>query len=95
MATAEAIQTGARGDVIVGVTSTAAPRTVTISTADIVNMSGNTITVKDQSGAAGMNSITVATEGSETIDGQTTVVISTNYGYVRLYSDGTNLFVIG
>ena len=79
--------------VIVGVTSTAAARTVTLATA-LMNDSpdARVVIVKDESGAAGTNNITVATEGSETIDGSATVVISANYGVARLYSDGANWF---
>lgn len=75
---------------IIGVTNTAAPRTVTLQTATL--LSGRTIIVKDESGLAGTNNITVATQGAETIDGAATFVINTNYGLVRLYSDGTNWF---
>ncbi|MCP3685475.1 MAG: LamG domain-containing protein [bacterium] len=44
------------------------------------------------SGTAGRE-VTIATEGSETIDGSSTYVIDTNYGSVTIYSDGTNYFV--
>ena len=43
-----------------------------------------------------MYNITIATEGSETIDGAATKVISSNYGSVTLYADhlGANWFTI-
>lgn len=78
-------------EVIIGVTSTAAARTITLSTAGTDN--GRIVIVKDESGAAGTNNITIDTEGAELIDGAATKVISTNYGVVRLYSDGINWFV--
>ena len=78
-------------EVIIAITDTSAPRTVTIQTADIAAGSRIFI-VKDESGGAGTNNITIATQGSETIDGQPTVTISVDFGVVRLYSNGTNLF---
>ena len=76
---------------IYGVTDTSAARTITISTAHIAT--GRLFTIKDESGAAGTNNITIATEASETIDGAATAVISTDYGSLELYSDGTDLFI--
>ena len=70
---------------------TAVPATITISSLDIKD--GRSIVIKDESGSAtGGNPITIDTQGSETIDGAMTVTITSNYGVVRLYSDGTNLF---
>lgn len=73
----------------IAVTSTAAPRTITLPAASGVP-AGRTITVKDESGAAGTNNITVSRAGADTIDGATTKVISANYGSVTLYSDGVS-----
>lgn len=77
-------------ETIIGVTSTAAPRTITLDTDDVID--GNIIIVKDESGGAGANNITVDTEGAETIDGAASITISVNYGVARLYSDGSNWF---
>jgi len=64
---------------------------VTISTADIVL--GRIFIIKDESGTATVpNPITVQGQGGETIDTQTSVPITANFGSLRLYSDGTNLF---
>lgn len=77
-------------DVIIATTSTASARTHTIRTADTV---GRRIYIfTDEGGNAGTNNITIATEGSELINGAATYVINTNYGSVRLYSNGTNWF---
>jgi hypothetical protein len=77
---------------IIAVTSTAAPRIVTLPAAA---SSGNRIfIVKDQSGGAAANNITVKAV-SGTLDGvaaATGVAITTNYGYSRWYSNGTNWF---
>ena len=79
--------------VIVGVTDTSATRTVTLATVLLTDTpDARIVIVKDEGGAAGSNTLTIATEGSETIDGSSTVTITSNYGAVRLYSDGTNWF---
>jgi hypothetical protein len=55
---------------------------------------GRSYTIKDESGAAATNNITLATEGSETIDGSATNTISENYGAKTSYSDGSNWFTV-
>ena len=55
--------------------------------------SGDTITVKDQDGSAGTNALTL-TPAAGNIDGAGNYVINTAYGYVTLYSDGTNYRII-
>jgi hypothetical protein len=73
-------------------TGTGAVTSLTLPTAQVIE--GRTIVIKDAGGNAGTNNITIDTEGSETIDGSATNVINTNYGYVTLYSDGSNWFII-
>jgi hypothetical protein len=65
------------GDRLIGV-NRAGTVTITLPSAQL--RAGCTYTFKDESGAAASNNITVATEGSETIDGSATDVISDNYG---------------
>lgn len=79
-------------DYIVAVTSTASARTITLPTAS--SASGLTFVVKDESGGAGTNAITIDGDASETIDGATTKVINTNYGSMTIYSNGTAWFTI-
>jgi hypothetical protein len=78
------------GDYWLGVTDTGSARTVTLPTA--VGVSGRVFVVKDESGAAGTHNITLATQGSETIDGAGSLAISTNYGSSRVMSDGSDWF---
>lgn len=80
-------------EIIIGVTDTSAARTITLQTADAIE--GRMYFIKDESGAAGMNNITINTQGGQTIDGDATLVIASNYGGATLYSDGSNWFVIG
>lgn len=79
------------GDRLIGVNRAGAV-TVTLPTAQL--RAGRNYTVKDESGAASTNNITVATEGSETIDGSATDVISDNYGAKHYYSNGSNWFEV-
>ena len=86
-----ATYTAKAGDRVIGV-NRAGVVTVTLPTAEV--RKGRTYTVKDESGAAATNNVTIATEGSENIDGTATDVISDNYGSKTYYSDGTNWFEV-
>ena len=57
------------------------------------NTAGRLITVKDESGNASVNNITI-TPASGTIDGQASLVISANYAAYTLYCSGSNWFII-
>lgn len=50
--------------------------------------------VKDTSGAAESNTITVTASGGALIDGSATQTITSNYGALKLISDGTNWLII-
>lgn len=77
-------------DCIIGVDTSGGAVTVTLPSAGAV--AGKVFVIHDEGGSAGTNNITVATEGSETIDGNSTATINSNYGSLRVYSDGTNYF---
>ena len=68
--------------------------TITIQTSDITSNTGRIFIIKDEGGTASANPLTIATQGAETIDGQTTYTITDDYGWAWLLSNGTNLFVI-
>jgi hypothetical protein len=55
--------------------------------------SGRVLKIKDKSGAAASNHITIAQHASETIDGASSYVLTLNYAGVEIVSDGTNWFV--
>jgi len=65
---------------------------VTVTLASAAAEDGAEVVVKDEGGNAGTNAITVATEGGETVDGAVDATIGSNYGVLRLYSDGSNWF---
>ncbi len=79
-------------DHLIGVTSTAAARTITLPAA--ANVSGMEVIVKDESGGAGTNNISVVVSGGGNIDASATYTIATNYGKVRMYSNGTQWFTL-
>lgn len=80
------------GDSILGV-STAAARTLTLPNPANVT-AGTQIVIKDVTGGANANNITINPFASETIDGAASKVINTNYGTVTLFTNGTNWFTI-
>jgi hypothetical protein len=80
-----------QGDHLIHVIHTAAAA-IMLATNQVVK--GRTVTIKDATGDAAINNITLTTQGSELIDGQATYVINTNYEAVTLYSDGVNWFII-
>lgn len=73
-------------------TATAAVTNIQLMTAEVVK--GRNLTIKDSGGQAGVNNITITTEGAQTIDGAATAVIAANYGAIKLYSDGSNWFIV-
>jgi hypothetical protein len=77
-------------DYYIGVTSTAAARTISTTAED--QLKGRVVVLKDESNAAGTNNITFDPAGAVTVDGAATKVISTNSGALRLICDGTNWF---
>ena len=79
-------------DHIVGFIALTATRNYQISSEDIAQ-AGRVFIVKDEVGKAATFPITISTEGAETIDGAATISISSNYGAVYLYSNGSNLFI--
>lgn len=79
-------------DFVIAVTDTTAARTVTLLNTPLVNQ---LFVIKDESGAAATNNISITcADGSTTIDGATTQKINTNYGAVSLYYNGTSYFFI-
>ena len=75
---------------LLGVTSTAAARNVNLPAT--APDAGWMIIIKDESGGAATNNITINRNG-RTIDGAAAnLTINTNYGVYRIYSDGSNYF---
>jgi hypothetical protein len=78
------------GYAFIGV-GTAAPRTITLPVA--ANNVGRVLVIKDNSGSAGTNNITIARQGSDVIDGATSLTINTSRGIARLVSLGSGAWM--
>jgi hypothetical protein len=78
-------------DNIVLIDCSGAAKTVTLPTP----ANGRWLTIKDSTGSAQTNNITIARHGSEKINGTAaSLVMTINNGFVTLISDGTDWFVI-
>ena len=68
--------------------------TITLPYASTLS-SGQTFTIKDESGQADSYNITVVRQGTtDLIDGETSFTIESPYGAVNLYSNGSNKFFL-
>ena len=68
--------------------------TVTITLPTALTTLSRIITIKDAGGNATLQPITVETEGSQEIDGETdALVLASDYDAINLYSDGINWFI--
>jgi hypothetical protein len=77
---------------VVQVGTMSASRTVALPAAATA-AGGKVYVIKDESGSVtGTNTIVIDPNGTEKIDGATTLTISAAYGGARIYSDGANWF---
>ena len=67
--------------------------TITIDS-DQIAVAGRKFTIKDSGLNAAANNITLATEGAETIEGETDLVMNADGMAITLQSDGTNLWIV-
>jgi len=77
---------------VLAVTDTTAVRTVTLLTADLLDVNSSKL-IQDESGAASGNNISLVTEGSANINGVASETITTDFGNIRVYPNGTNWFI--
>ena len=80
-------------DCIILVDTDLAAPTITLSLVSLISQ--NIVIVKDSSGNAHVNAITIATEGKATIDEQNSVDIFESYKSRILYCNGSNWFTFG
>jgi hypothetical protein len=66
--------------------------TIEIQTEDIID--GRVFIIKDEGGNASAQTITISTEGAETIDGQPSATITGDYDSLTLIARNGNLFII-
>jgi len=79
-------------DYYLGVDTTSSPLTLTIPSASAAT-EGQTFVVKDEGGATATNAITLSCSAAETIDGITTTTITSPYGAVSMYTNGSSWFL--
>jgi len=77
-------------DYLIAFTSLTAPRTITLPAAS--DMNNHILIVKDECGAAGTNNITINVTAGGSIDGASSKVINSNYGFIEVYSNGSQWF---
>ena len=80
-------------DYLVAITDTASPREIALPPAN-ATLAGTLFLLKDESGGAGANNITVTGAGADTIDGANSLMLKTDYASVRIYCTGTGWAVI-
>ena len=84
-------------DYIILVTSTAAARTITLpapSSSAATSNVGRIFIIKDTSGGAYTNNITLSVSGGANIDGVSTAVIGSDYGSITVMSNGTQYYIL-
>jgi len=70
-----------------GVTALTAGRTLTLFDVNLLD-DGEPFVVQDESGSAGTHNITIQRAGAQTINGTTSVTISSNYGRKTFFKRG-------
>ena len=78
-------------DFIIAVTDVIISRTINLPKPSLAGF-GKVFIVKDASGSATTTTIAITPFSTETIDGDTSNGITTNYGFKGFYTDGTNWF---
>lgn len=79
--TPTAVSANAGDEFFIGVTDTSVPRTITLPSPE----EGRMYVVKDESGGAGTNNITVTVTGGGTIDAAASIPITANHAALRVY----------
>jgi hypothetical protein len=90
LATKTAAYTLSEDDSVLLANATNGPFTLTLPTA--VGIAGRQYTIKKIDSAS--NAVTIGTTSSETIDGAATLVLTSQWAYQTVVSDGTNWFII-
>lgn len=88
-----AVYSVASYDHLIGITSLSYAPTIGLPRPKLVGI-GKFYRIKDEIGGASSTTITIVSQAEETIDGASSVTITTNYGSKSFYSDGSNWFTI-
>ncbi|MGP0058400.1 MAG: hypothetical protein ACLPID_03820 [Beijerinckiaceae bacterium] len=93
-AVSDAAYTALVTDRLIAYTAITAARTITLPAASTYP-TGTALTIVDESGScSATNTITLARAGSDTIDGATSAVVSSAYGYLAIESNGSSKWTI-
>ena len=84
--------TASTSDTLIGISASAVLELRLPSAAGYEN--GQYFLIKDEAGNANIHNISIKTSGSQTIDGETTIVLESPYASVNLYSNGVDKFFI-
>jgi hypothetical protein len=87
-----ATSTASSGDVLIGISASTAIDLRLPSAGEYKN--GQYFTIKDEAGNAQTFNITVKASGSETIDGESAIVLESPFVSINLYSNGVDKFFI-
>lgn len=85
------VYTVSRTDFVVAVQDVGVSRTVKLPQPSLAGF-GKVFIIKDASGSAAATTIAITPFSTETIDGDTSNGITSNYGFKGFYTDGTNWF---
>ena len=84
--------TASSSDVLIGISASSAIDLRLASAGDYDN--GQYFTIKDEAGNANIHNITVKASGSQTIDGESSIVLESPFVSINLYSNGVDKFFI-
>lgn len=82
-------------DYLIGIQSNdlTASATLTLPAASSL-LNGQTYLIKDEGGALNTHNVTITTTGSDTIDGQNSIVLESPYSSIQVYCNGSNKYFI-
>ena len=85
--------TASTTDYYIGTSTQNGPLSIRLPGASLLG-NGQTYVVKDEYGAANTNNVTILASGSQTIDGQNSIVLESPYSSIQLYCNGSNKYFI-
>lgn len=85
--------TASLNDYYIGIDSSAAPVQISLLSAASL-YAGQTIIMKDEAGTSSTNNVTIVASGSQTIDGQNSVVLESTHASIQLYCNGLDKYHI-
>jgi hypothetical protein len=85
--------TAAVNDYFIGVDSTGGSFEVRLLPAASLS-NGQKLVIKDEGGQAGSNNVTIKPAGSQTIDGQNSIVLESPNASIQLYCDGNSKYFV-